>query len=148
MRNEQVLCAFVMKRRLELSRAMFSFQDGLLLRSQPPRHQYSPTPHIHVLPVLGRDVLQRPRGQGLQSFQIEQLLPGHAAAYPLPVHHARPVHDCIPPAIFRLWPLQVFAFEISPGCHFLPGVELGRATPMRFVGVFSSPNNPFWSVEM
>lgn len=117
----------------------FSFQDGLLLRSQPPRHQYPSAPHIHVLPGLGCDVLQRSWGEGLQIFQREYLLSGNAVAHPLPVHHARPVHDRVPPTIFRLWPLQVLAFAISFGQSFLSGVEMGMVT--RRISYFFFPPN-------
>ena len=57
--------------------------------------------------MLGRHVLQRPPGEGLQGLGLQQLLHGHAAGHPVPVHAARHLHHRHHPALLRLRPLQV-----------------------------------------
>ncbi|KAM3610303.1 uncharacterized protein V6R79_002017 [Siganus canaliculatus] len=86
--------------------AGLSLQDGGFLRPLSPCPQRPPPPRVHVPAVLGRDVLQCAPGEGLQSVWLQQLLHGHAAGHPLPVHPPCHLHHRHHPPLLRLWTLQ------------------------------------------
>lgn len=82
-------------------------QDGSILCPRAGGSQCSAPADLHVLPVLGSDVLQRSSRAGFQGLQIQQLLHGAVAARAVSQPPARRLHHHDALAVFRLRAVQV-----------------------------------------
>lgn len=92
-------------------------QDGRFLCPLPAGPERPPPPRVHVPAVLGRDVLQRSAGKSLQGLGLQQLLHGHVAGHPLPIHPACHLHHCHHPSLLWLWTLQVMMLRVWANRH-------------------------------
>lgn len=94
-------------------------QDGCFLCPLSPCPESPAPPRVHVPPMLGCDVLQRPARKSLQGVTLQQLLHGHVTGHPLPVHPACHLHHCHHPSVFWLWTVQVSILSVQAGYHSL-----------------------------
>lgn len=82
-------------------------KDGSILRPLSASAEPAAAACLHVPAVLGRHVLQRAAGACLQGLRLQQLLHGHAAGHPVPVHPPRHLHHRLHTPVLRLRTIQV-----------------------------------------
>lgn len=92
------------------------YQDGSILCPRAGRSQCSAPPNLHVLPVLGSDVLQRSSRASFQGLQIQQLLHGAVAARAVPQPPTCRLHYYDALSILRLRAIQVGWEREALGC--------------------------------